>query len=122
MVWCTGCITDTAFANPGTNPPPSPTAVAVISSVVQNAVQLWLNQANVTAGSTNLISTPFTANSSGIDKVLDQTTIDLGTGEIDHLQRNSYPNLRTDRRHRVHEPRYHHVKRHGKQFEHPTVP
>jgi hypothetical protein len=54
----------------------------VISSVVQNAVQLWLNQANVSGSSTNLISTPFTANGSGVDNVLDLTTVDLGTGEI----------------------------------------
>ncbi len=73
-----GVTTDAAFADPALNVPPSPTAVAVVGSVVENAVQLWLNQAGVTSGSTNLISTPFSANSSGVDQVLDQSQISAG--------------------------------------------
>ncbi len=72
-----------AFANPTAagNAPPSPTTVAVINSVVQNIVQLWLDQAGVT-GTVNLISTPFTANGTGIDQVLDQTTVNTATGQL----------------------------------------
>ena len=77
-----GVSVDAAFVDPGSNPPPSPTAVAVISTVVQNVVQLWLNDAGVTAGSFNLISTPFTADGTGIDQVLDQTTVDTSAGSV----------------------------------------
>ncbi len=79
-----GGSVDAAFADPTVpgNAPPSPTAVAVIGSVVKNVVQLWLNDAGVTAGSFNLISTPFTANGTGIDQVLDQTAVDTATGSV----------------------------------------
>ncbi len=77
-----GLSMDAAFAAPASNPPPSPTAVGVISSVIQDVVQLWLDQAGVTAGSFNLISTPFTADGTGVDLVLDQTTVDPSTGSV----------------------------------------
>jgi hypothetical protein len=77
-----GVPIDTAFANPVANPPPSPTVVAVISSVVKNLVQLWLNAAGVATDSFNLISTPFTANGTGIDHVLDNTSVDTSTGSV----------------------------------------
>ena len=74
-----GVLIDTAFTDPtGSNVPPSPASVGVINSVVQNAVQLWLNQNCVTTDGINLISTPFTANSTCIDRVLDLTTITPG--------------------------------------------
>lgn len=72
---------DTAFGAPATNPPPSPREVQLIASVVQKVVQLWLDQAGVSAGF-NLISTPFSANSTGIDLVLDRTTVDPSLGRI----------------------------------------
>jgi len=77
-----GVTMDSAFTSPGTNPPPTPTAVAVIGTVVKNMVQLWLNQANVTASDFNLISTPFSADGTGVDAVLAQTTVDPTTGAV----------------------------------------
>ena len=75
-----GVLIDTAFTDPtGSNVPPSPASVGVINSVVQNAVQLWLNQNCVTTDGINLISTPFTADSTCIDRVLDLTKITTGT-------------------------------------------
>ena len=65
-----GVLTDTAFSALATNPAPPPVAVQSISNTVQNMMQLWLNNASVPA-TTNLISTPFVANSTGIDLVLD---------------------------------------------------
>ncbi len=73
---------DTAFANPVTYPAPPPTAVAVLGTAVQNMMQLWLNQAGVTASNFNLISTPFSAGGTGVDAVLDQVSIDPGTGAV----------------------------------------
>ena len=77
-----GVSVDTAFAAPVTYPPPSPTTVAVICTVVQNVVQLWLNEAGVPVASFNLISTPFAANGTGIDAVLDKTTVNPTTGQV----------------------------------------
>ncbi len=65
-----GVATDTAFSTLASNPAPLPVAVQSISNTVQNMMQLWLDNANVPA-TTNLISTPFVANSTGIDLVLD---------------------------------------------------
>lgn len=76
-----GIPIDTAFSAPATNPAPTPTAVAVISNVVQNIVQLWLNQAGVASG-TNLISTQFAADHNGLDKVIDQVTVNTATGLV----------------------------------------
>ena len=77
-----GDSVDTAFADPATYPAPSPMEVQVIVNVVKNMMQLWLNQAGVTADNFNLISTPFSADGSGVDKVLDQTSVDTATGAV----------------------------------------
>ena len=63
-----------AFASPmGANAPPTPLSVQALASLVIPAVQLWLNNASVNAtagppssGSTNLISSPFTAYPAGV--------------------------------------------------------
>ena len=77
-----GVSVDTAFSAPASNPAPTPAAVSIIGSIVQNTVQLWLNQAGVTSGTFNLISTPFTANGTGVDLVLDQSTVNPSTGSV----------------------------------------
>jgi hypothetical protein len=76
-----GVTVDTAFAAPATNPPPAPAQVDLIAEVVRNVVQLWLDQAGV-AADFNLISSPFTANGTGVDEVLDRTSVNPGTGQI----------------------------------------
>lgn len=77
-----GTSVDTAFSNPATNPPPTPTEVKVISTVVQNVAEGWLQQAGVDTANFSLISTPFNANGSGVDGVINMTTVDPATGSI----------------------------------------
>lgn len=72
----------TAFAHPGANPPPSPTEVQIISNVVVQVTALWLQQNGVDTTDFSPISTPFTADSTGVDAVLDITTVDTDTGAI----------------------------------------
>jgi hypothetical protein len=77
-----GTSVDTAFSNPVTNPPPTPTEVKVISTVVQNVAEGWLQQAGVDTANFSLISTPFNANGSGVDGVINMTTVNPATGSI----------------------------------------
>ena len=70
------------FADPGTNTPPTPDQVQIISNVVVNVTALWLQDADVDTSTFNPINTPFSANGSGVDLVLDQTTINTDTGTI----------------------------------------
>ncbi len=69
-----GVSIDSAFAAPSTAPPPSPTQLQPVLVFVQNQMQLWLTQQSL-AASFNLISTPFAADGTGLDKVLDLTTV-----------------------------------------------
>ncbi|MBI1821320.1 MAG: hypothetical protein HYR79_06375 [Nitrospirae bacterium] len=64
-----------AFADPVGNPPPTATEIKVIASVVKEVIQSWLVSNNIDPAAFDLISTPFTANSTGFDKILDQTTV-----------------------------------------------
>jgi hypothetical protein len=68
-----GASVGTAFTNPASNPPPTPTQVGVISGVVAQGIgfQAWLQNAGVSTV-INPISTPFTANGAGVDAVLGQ--------------------------------------------------
>ena len=75
-----GVAVDDAFADPVTNPAPTPVVVEVIADVVLDIVQLWMDQAGVTAENFDLISTPFAADGTGVDQVLDQLTIDTTSG------------------------------------------
>jgi hypothetical protein len=77
-----GISVDDAFAAPTVSPAPEPLTVEVIARTVQRVVQLWLDQAGV-SGDFNLISTPFDADGTGFDQVLDQTTVDASTGTIE---------------------------------------
>lgn len=71
---------DTAFTNLAGNPPPTVTEVGVIEHVVRQVAALWLEKHGIDPSSFNLISTPFTANGSGADGALDQTTVTLNLG------------------------------------------
>jgi len=70
------------FSDPGTNPPPSPADVQIISNVVVNVTALWLQSNGVDTSTFNPINTPFTADGTGVDAVLDDATINTDTGEI----------------------------------------
>jgi hypothetical protein len=69
---------DAAFADPVANALPSPSSVEVVSKLVASMVQHWLVQAGLDTSTFNLISTAFNADSTGVDRVLDQLTVDLG--------------------------------------------
>jgi hypothetical protein len=77
-----GASVDTAFRNPAANPPPTPDEVKVIATMLLNTMQGWLQQAAVDTAVFNFINTPFNANGSGVDGVLDLTTVDPSTGSI----------------------------------------
>ncbi len=66
-----GTTVEAAFANPAANPPPAPSLVNTICSLTVDIVADWLRQQSVNTAGFNPISTPFTANHTGFDKVLD---------------------------------------------------
>ncbi len=77
-----GLSVDAGFADPVANPPPSPTVVPIIGNVVLNVWALWFQNAGVDTTTFNPINTPFTADGTGADQVLDETTINTGSGAI----------------------------------------
>ncbi|MBV8465421.1 MAG: hypothetical protein JO218_05690, partial [Burkholderiales bacterium] len=77
-----GSAADTAYANPVSNPAPSPANVATIQAALQPVMQLWLNQSQVGSNGFSFVSTPFVANGSGEDQVLSETKINTGTGVL----------------------------------------
>ncbi|MGN6593688.1 MAG: Ig-like domain-containing protein, partial [Terriglobales bacterium] len=77
-----GQTVDTGFASPAALPPPTPAQVQLISNVVLQVTSLWLTNNGVDTTTFNLISTPFAANGVGLDKVLDQTTVDTSTHTV----------------------------------------
>lgn len=70
-----GKTMDAAFADPAGNPPPSSTEIKVIAIVVEEIVQKWLVDKGIDPANFDLISTPFDANGTGFDGVLDLSEI-----------------------------------------------
>jgi hypothetical protein len=77
-----GVSIDTAFGNPVSAPAPAPGSVQILNSAVTNLAQLWLTNAGVNTSTFNMISGPFAANGTGLDHVLDETTVNTGTGSV----------------------------------------
>jgi hypothetical protein len=77
-----GVSADAAFADPVTNPPPSAASVQVLNQMVTDVVRPSLKSAGVTDADFNLIATPFSANGTGMDAVLDQTSVNAATGLV----------------------------------------
>lgn len=77
-----GTTVDAVFSGSAPLLMPSITEINAIELVVRNILSTWLT--NVGLPSTfNLITTPFVANSSGFDKVLDNTTVAIdATGNV----------------------------------------
>jgi hypothetical protein len=73
---------DTAFANPVSLPAPGVSNEQIIANAVVLSTQLWLTNAGVNTTVFNVISTPFTADGTGFDSVLHDTTVNVGTGTI----------------------------------------
>lgn len=74
---------DTAFANPVASPPPSANELGVIASVIKKLVQKWIVAAGLNTVTFNMFTTPFTANSSGFDGLLDTLTVASGVIKVD---------------------------------------
>src|SRR6185437_9509916 len=77
-----GTTVATAFANPAAQPAPAPAQVKLLSHVFVQTMALWLQNNGLDTGSFDPIATPFAANGSGLDKVLDETTVDATAGTI----------------------------------------
>ena len=73
---------DTAFENPAAAPAPGPGAVQILANQITQMEQLWLGKAGVNLSNFNLISTPFSANGTGVDLVLNETTVNTATGTV----------------------------------------
>ncbi|MEX0899699.1 MAG: Calx-beta domain-containing protein [Gammaproteobacteria bacterium] len=78
-----GTTAAAAFDDPVANPAPSPEQVAFIVDVVERVVQVWLVAAGIDPANFDLIATPFDADGSGFDGVLDDTVIDPVTGDFE---------------------------------------
>jgi hypothetical protein len=75
-----GVSVDNAFASPTAAPPPTPVQVQTIAQTVLQVMQLALNTYSVSVtNGVDLISQPFVADHTGIDKVLDNTQLTVGT-------------------------------------------
>ena len=78
-----GVAIDTAFGSPvGPNAPPPPTEVRLIGNVMVQMAQLWLTKNGIDTTKVDLIATPFQANGTGLDNVLNQTTVNAATGQV----------------------------------------
>jgi len=78
-----GVSIDTAFTNPASAPAPVPGSVGILNSAVTNLALLWLTNAGVNTSTFNMISSPFVAGSgTGLDQVLDETTVNTATGSV----------------------------------------
>jgi hypothetical protein len=68
-----GLTADAAFASPSPSAP-NPATVQILQNQITDLAQLWLNKASVSS-SFNMISGTFAANGSGLDQVLNWTTV-----------------------------------------------
>ncbi|HEV2212063.1 MAG TPA: hypothetical protein VGS99_01830, partial [Gammaproteobacteria bacterium] len=73
---------DASFANPMSNPAPQAAAVQGLTSMLRDVIVPWLQQAGADTAQFNPISTPFQANGTGFDRVLDESRADPATGRI----------------------------------------
>ena len=71
-----------AFGNPVSDPPPSASSVQLLSNVVVQVMSLWLQNAGVATSNFSPISTAFSANGSGEDAVLAETTVNTSAGTV----------------------------------------
>ncbi|HUY94091.1 MAG TPA: Ig-like domain-containing protein [Terracidiphilus sp.] len=73
---------DTAFTTPASHAAPAVGNVQILTGAVTDMLQLWLTNAGVDTATFNLISTAFTANGSGLDLVLDESTVNPIAGKV----------------------------------------
>lgn len=73
---------DSAFSNPVSLPAPGPANVKLVVNAITSLAQLWLTNAGVNTAQFNLISSPFGANGTGLDQVLDESEVNTSTGTV----------------------------------------
>ncbi len=73
---------DSAFSNPVSLPAPGPVSVALLSNATTGLAQLWLANAGVNTSQFNLISSPFAADHTGLDQVLDESVVNASAGTV----------------------------------------
>ena len=73
---------DAAFADPVVNSLPSPSSVEVVNKLFSSMMQQWLVQAGLDVATFNLISSPFNADSTGLDGVLDKLDVDTDASTL----------------------------------------
>lgn len=76
-----GLNIDSEFTAP-TVAPPTQTEIQIIETVINPIVSGWLTQAGLNSSTFNLITTPFAANGSGFDGVLDLTTVSQTSSNV----------------------------------------
>ena len=79
-----------AFDRPDLHPPPTPTSVMLIVTILKDLVKPWLAQAGLDGDQFNLISTPFASDGTGIDKVLKATDITVTGKSLTAVIRNDF--------------------------------
>jgi len=71
-----GVSADAAFANPAAAPPPTPEQARAVAETVLSVMQLALNNGNTgVSAALELIDKPFAADHTGLDSVLDRTSV-----------------------------------------------
>jgi hypothetical protein len=79
-----GLDVNTVFAGPAPLVMPSMSEINTIEAVFRNILSTWLANTGLTASTFNLLTSPFNANGTGFDLVLDNTAvvIDTTTGNV----------------------------------------
>lgn len=71
-----------AFVNPAAHPAPQMSELAVLNKILTGVLGDSLSRAGLDPAKFDLIATPFAANSTGFDLVLDNTVIGLSNGQF----------------------------------------
>jgi hypothetical protein len=66
---------DAVFQSPSGTALPAPSQVEYVEELIDDVFELWLRDAGVDPSASNLISTPFKADGTGVDRVLGQTRV-----------------------------------------------
>jgi hypothetical protein len=66
---------DAVFQSPPGTAFPAPSQVEYVEALIDDVFELWLRDAGVDPSASNLISTPFKADGTGVDRVLGQTRV-----------------------------------------------
>lgn len=77
-----GATPDAAFADPAAHPAPQMSELAVLNKTLTGVLGDSLSRAGLDPAKFDLIATPFVANNTGFDQVLDNTAIGMSNGQL----------------------------------------